>query len=758
MLTSPSIRTQIDLLTSLGNQSLSQAVSTGNYSDYAKAIQEFSSAYKFALLLNARDGTQERCCFNLGAANIAGGDTERGIALLETILEFPNYRIEDAEKDFNTYKGDVYFNLGVGHEKLQHGEKAVESFNAALLQYNRQDNSKRTCEAYLKIANIHNGKQDFAEARRNYQNASNIYWKANEIGNSLMARICEANAAYKDKTFNRNEIVKLLDSVSKDYSQVKSKNFQGKIMCETGLLYSMLGHYDSALYCFNESIKLCNRVANLQRLAIALQNAGSILNRLGYYQEAIPKHFQAARLHGFLRNRNAQGQSFCNLALAQNELGQPDDAWEAFLHALKAFEDTDDKNGQWKCHERLGILAFNQRRSVKATRHFKAALAYLPVGTDDESRERIAYGLSEALKSQHTKSIMPKQPMPKQPIEKSTSSAHVATAETGPPVVVVSADAVDGALVKEARRARPKKRKPLDRGRRDYSDENDRPVQHVARGISNLTDYTNSIYSLKGYVPDSESTGSDSDDSLSDSNRLTIRSISADGSVADQRQFMKRRTRQKELRKLIQTTTLPINSVASMQSGEQSPRRDESDDGNAFDDTGNLKQFYKHQLGKIREGSSENDDLTDVTDTSSESSSSGDDTPQTTTSSKSTEDGKGKSRDANDTLPSLPISNDATIESTQSLDNTHLYARVRRGSQPVAGIEPPKSSVEHRNSANVVVPDGNSSTTETDGQSSASSVVEIRTESPDVPELPPRTHQSEKGRMKDKKSKMCIVM
>lgn len=69
-------------------------------------------------------------------------------------------------------------------------------------------------------------------------------------------------------------------------------------MCEAGLLYSMLGHYDSALYCFNESIKLCNRVANLQRLAIALQNAGAILNKLGYYQEAIPKHLQAARLHG----------------------------------------------------------------------------------------------------------------------------------------------------------------------------------------------------------------------------------------------------------------------------------------------------------------------------------------------------------------------------------------------------------------------------------------------------------------------------
>lgn len=70
-------------------------------------------------------------------------------------------------------------------------------------------------------------------------------------------------------------------------------------MCETGLLYSMLGQYDSALYCFNVSIKLCNRVANIRRLAIALQNAGSILNRLGYYIEAIPKHLQAARLHGW---------------------------------------------------------------------------------------------------------------------------------------------------------------------------------------------------------------------------------------------------------------------------------------------------------------------------------------------------------------------------------------------------------------------------------------------------------------------------
>lgn len=41
MLTSPSIRTQIDALTSIGNQSLSQAVNTGNYSDFAKAIQVY---------------------------------------------------------------------------------------------------------------------------------------------------------------------------------------------------------------------------------------------------------------------------------------------------------------------------------------------------------------------------------------------------------------------------------------------------------------------------------------------------------------------------------------------------------------------------------------------------------------------------------------------------------------------------------------------------------------------------------------------
>lgn len=40
---------------------------------------------------------------------------------------------------------------------------------------------------------------------------------------------------------------------------------------------------------------------------------------------------------------------------------------------------SDDKNGQLKSHERLGVLAYNQERADKATRHFKAALSSVSV-------------------------------------------------------------------------------------------------------------------------------------------------------------------------------------------------------------------------------------------------------------------------------------------------------------------------------------------------------------------------------------------
>lgn len=55
-------------------------------------------------------------------------------------------------------------------------------------------------------------------------------------------------------------------------------------------------------------------------------------------------------------------------------------------------------------------------------------------------------------------------------------------------------DVVDTVPIPSKREYPAARAKRFDRGRRDYADENDRPVQHVARGISNVTDYTNTMY------------------------------------------------------------------------------------------------------------------------------------------------------------------------------------------------------------------------------------------------------------------------
>ncbi|NXG61740.1 TTC24 protein, partial [Hemiprocne comata] len=333
------------------------------------------------------------CAFNLGAAYVETGKPEKG---LEFLLQS-----QPSEGESEEHLADFYFNIGAAHEGLQDFPKALKYFGKASGHDGAAQAGSRA-GTRVQMGCCYLGMREPVRAARCFLEAARTYAAAASPEATAVALSRASSSMLQSRRFRAAEIAGVLAQCRSLCDSLPDPALRGKLYNDIGLGYSQLHIFSLAAESFEQALALCRDEPDRRGEAALLQNLGAAHNALHSFGTALGWHRRAAALHsrshqqltllvllevlaqdgapcpspipGALGNRRAQGQCFGNLAYACSRLGNHEAAAENYLHALQAFRDSGDVQGQWQACEGLGAAWFHLRDPQKAIGHYKEAL------------------------------------------------------------------------------------------------------------------------------------------------------------------------------------------------------------------------------------------------------------------------------------------------------------------------------------------------------------------------------------------------
>ncbi|NXK15737.1 TTC24 protein, partial [Herpetotheres cachinnans] len=357
--------------------------------------REAVGCFRKALLLSG--GTESPrlrrvCAFNLGAAYVESGKPAKGLEFL--------LRAQPLEGESREHLGGLYFNIGAAQEGLQDFPKALEYFGRAVGPDGAAQAGSRA-GTRVQMGCCYLGMREPARAARCFLEAARSYAAAASPEAAAVALSRASGSMLQSQRFGAAEIAGVLARCHSLCESIPDTALRGKLYDDIGLGYSQLHIFSLAAESFERALALRRGEPDQRREAALLQNLGAAHNALGSFGTALGWHRRAVALHsrlhrdlfalgfarcagsgwcpvfpipGALGNRRAQGQCFGNLAYACSRLGNHEAAAENYLHALQAFRDSGDMQGQWQACEGLGAACFHLGHPQKAIGHYKEAL------------------------------------------------------------------------------------------------------------------------------------------------------------------------------------------------------------------------------------------------------------------------------------------------------------------------------------------------------------------------------------------------
>ncbi|KAM4644498.1 tetratricopeptide repeat protein 24 [Amazona ochrocephala] len=330
------------------------------------------------------------CAFNLGAAYVETGKPKKG---LEFLLQSQSSLGGNGEPS-----RDLYFSLEAAREGLQDFPKALEHFGLAA-DADRAAQAGSRAGTHVWMGCCYLGMREPARAARCFLDAARCFAAAPSPEAAAVALSRASGSMLQSRGFVAAEIAAVLAQCHALCGSIRDAALRGKLYSDIGLSYSRLHIFPLAAESFERALA---SGPEQHRAAALLQNMGAAHNALRSFSTALGWHRRAAVLYGALGNRRAQGQCFGNLAYACSQLGNHEAAAESYLHALQAFRDSGDVQGQWQACEGLGAAYFHLGDPPRAIGHYKEALTLLShcQNTPRAARERVVHKLSDAIQHQ----------------------------------------------------------------------------------------------------------------------------------------------------------------------------------------------------------------------------------------------------------------------------------------------------------------------------------------------------------------------
>ncbi|XP_052796957.1 tetratricopeptide repeat protein 24-like isoform X5 [Mya arenaria] len=363
-----------------------------------EAIKCYDKAYQLSRELNV-DEVERTCAFNLGAVFIAEGQVETGLSYLHKAT--PPEGLSDARCN-----GDLYFNIGLGQEKLGDEAKALENYEKAFKRYKAYEsgNTELLNQCFDKCVYLFVKWKRHVDASRLCQEMADVY----DMNNDHLHRaekLCEkADYLRRGTGVEQGDILKAAEEcmnvINSSHPQGTDCHLAGKVLNDLGLVFTQVQEYNHATTCFEKAHEMIqmSHTSNNQLRAVILQNLGAAYNFTCDFQRAIKYHEDAADIYAKIKYRNGQGQCYTNLAFAHSQLGNMKDAEVAFNHALLAAKDTDDKHMKWQAFEGLGAVNFNMGELKRAQKYFISALKN--VENNPVSQDRIETKLEQVIQAE----------------------------------------------------------------------------------------------------------------------------------------------------------------------------------------------------------------------------------------------------------------------------------------------------------------------------------------------------------------------
>ncbi len=166
---------------------------------------------------------------------------------------------------------------------------------------------------------------------------------------------------------------------------------KGKAMAlnNKGIVYDVIGNYDSALYYYNSSLEIADAIHNLGLKANVNNNIGLVFWNKGEYEKALKCYFISLKIFENLKTKKGIANVYSNIGLIYSDLGKLKESLDFHFQSLRIKEGMNDNYG-------IGVSLTNIGNTYQEMDSISLAIKYYERSIKFKNQSNDLYGLAIA--------------------------------------------------------------------------------------------------------------------------------------------------------------------------------------------------------------------------------------------------------------------------------------------------------------------------------------------------------------------------